>query len=56
MKELIFLVEDCSEGGYIAKALGESIFTQGETWQELQVQISDAVDCHFEENKPQITV
>lgn len=54
MKELIFLVEDCAEGGYIAKALGESIFTQGETWQELQIQIRDAVDCHFEENKPQI--
>ena len=34
--------------------MGESIFTQGETWKELQIQIRDAVDCHFEENKPQI--
>ena len=48
MNEIIFLVEQDIEGGYIAKALGESIFTQGETIEELRANIRDAVDCHFD--------
>ncbi|HQZ95329.1 MAG TPA: hypothetical protein PLP21_03370 [Pyrinomonadaceae bacterium] len=48
MNEIIFLVEEDIEGGYNAKALGESIFTQGETVEELRANIRDAVDCHFE--------
>ena len=55
MNEIIFLVEEDIEGGYIAKALGESIITQGETLEELKKNIKDAVNCHFEENqKPKI--
>jgi hypothetical protein len=30
MKELIFVVEEAPEGGYTARALGESIFTEAE--------------------------
>jgi hypothetical protein len=37
MNEIIFLVEEDIEGGYNAKALGESIFTQGETVEELRI-------------------
>ena len=36
MKELIFLVEEDPEGGYSAQAIGENIFTQGETRAELK--------------------
>ncbi len=55
MNEIIFLVENAVEGGYTAKALGESIFTEGENLDELRVNIRDAVDCHFEsENKPKM--
>jgi len=55
MNEIIFLVEEDIEGGYVAKALGESIITQGETLEELKKNIKDAVNCHFEENqKPKI--
>ncbi len=55
MSEIIFLVEEDIEGGYIAKALGESIITQGETLEELKKNIKDAVNCHFEEEqKPKI--
>lgn len=43
--ELVFLVEDAPEGGYTARALGESIFTESETRDEL----AEAVRCHFEE-------
>lgn len=51
MNELIFLVEEAPEGGYTARALGESIFTEGADLDELRNQIRDAVKCHFEEGK-----
>ncbi|MGL4375109.1 MAG: 2-oxoisovalerate dehydrogenase [Microcoleaceae cyanobacterium] len=56
MKEIIFLVEDDQEGGYIAKAMGESIFTQSDSIQELRELIKDAVHCHYpdEQNRPQL--
>ena len=46
--EVIFLIEETSEGGFIAKALGHSIFTEADTWDELREAVRDAVDCHFE--------
>ena len=48
MDELIFLVEEDPDGGFTAKALGENIFTQGETMNELKEMIKDAVECHFD--------
>ncbi len=55
MNEIFFIVEDAVEGGYNAKALGESIFTQGESIEELRINIRDAVNCHFDEtNKPKV--
>lgn len=55
MKEIIFLVEDDIEGGYNARALGESVFAQGENIEELRTNIRDAVDCHFEPDaKPKV--
>ena len=50
-KEIIFLVEESAEGGYEAKALGYSIYTQGESLAELKEAIKDAVKCHFEEKE-----
>lgn len=49
--ELIFLVEEALEGGYTAKALGESIFTEANTLSELKKMVKDAVKCHFEKGK-----
>ncbi len=51
MNELIFLVEEAVEGGFTARALGESIFTEAETLDELRRQVRDAVRCHFDEGK-----
>jgi hypothetical protein len=48
--EIIFLVEDALEGGYQARALGHSIFTEAETVEELREMVQDAVQCHFEES------
>jgi hypothetical protein len=51
VNELIFLVEESPEGGYPARALGESIFTEADDLQGLHAQIRDAVRCHFEEEE-----
>ena len=51
MNEIFFLVEEAPEGGYAAKALGESIFTEADTLEELHANVRDAVRCHFEEGK-----
>ncbi len=48
MSEIVFLVEDDPEGGYTARALGYSIFTDAETPEELEANARDAVRCHFE--------
>ena len=48
MSEIIFLIENAIEGGYTARALGESIFTEGDDMAELRTNIRDAVDCHFD--------
>lgn len=50
-KEVLFLVEDAAEGGYIARALGYSIFTEADSWEELKQAIRDAVLCHFDEGQ-----
>ena len=55
MTEIVFLVEDDPDGGYTARALGESIFTQAEDINSLKTMIRDAVNCHFEEEqKPKV--
>ncbi|MFZ2452463.1 MAG: 2-oxoisovalerate dehydrogenase [Methylovulum miyakonense] len=55
MNEIIFLVEEAPEGGFIAKALGASIFTQADDINELHQSLREAVDCHFEPmDKPKI--
>ena len=51
MNEVIFLVEEAPEGGYTARALGASIFTEADTLTELPAQVRDAVRCHFEDGK-----
>lgn len=50
-KEIIFVVEESAEGGYEAKSLGASIFTEADTYDELKTMIQDAVACHFEKNE-----
>jgi hypothetical protein len=50
-KEIIFVVEESAEGGYEAKALGHSIYTEAEDLEELKEAVRDAVRCHFEEEE-----
>ena len=51
VKEILFLVEDAAEGGYTARALGYSIFTEADSWDDLRQAVRDAVQCHFDEDE-----
>lgn len=51
MKEVFFVVEEALEGGFTAKALGESIFTEADSLDELRVNVKEAVECHFDADK-----
>jgi hypothetical protein len=45
--EIIFIVEESPEGGYEARSLNYSIFTEADTFEELKGMVHDAVSCHF---------
>ena len=49
MTELVFVVEEAAEGGYTARAVGESIFTEADDIPQLHANVRDAVRCHFDE-------
>ena len=48
--EIIFSVQDSTEGGLEARALGHAIFTQAETMEEFKTMVRDAVRCHFDDS------
>jgi predicted RNase H-like HicB family nuclease len=50
--EIIFSVQESPEGGYEARSLDHSIFTQAETMEEPEANVKDAVACHFGEGEP----
>jgi len=45
--EILFLVEEGDEGGYIARSLKYPIYTQGDTLDDLKEMVHEAVICHF---------
>jgi hypothetical protein len=45
--EIIFIVEESPEGGYEARSLNYSVFTEADTFEELKGMVHDAVSCHF---------
>jgi len=49
MSEIIFLIEDAPEGGYVARAVGESIFTEADDREMVQARVREAVLAHFDE-------
>jgi hypothetical protein len=53
--EIVFAIQESPEGGYEARALGYSIYSQAETLDKLKQSLRDAVRCHFGENdKPSV--
>ncbi len=53
--QLLFFVSQDSDGTYVAKAPKHSIYTQGETWEELIANIKEAIQCHFEEGEAPVS-
>jgi hypothetical protein len=51
LPEVVFLVEEAQGGGFTARALGESIFTEAIGLPDLHGKVRDAVRCHFDEGK-----
>ena len=47
MNELVFEVTQEADGGFVADALGESIFTQADTWDELRQNVREAVAAFY---------
>jgi predicted RNase H-like HicB family nuclease len=47
MKEIVFEVVQESDGGFYAEALGENIFTQADSWEELRANAREAVHAYF---------
>jgi F0F1-type ATP synthase beta subunit len=46
MKELIFEVTQEADGGFVAEAIGENIFTQADSWEELKANAQEAVHAY----------
>lgn len=49
MNEILFTVEEATEGGLTARAVGHSIFTEADTLEELRQSVREAVECHFDD-------
>ena len=45
--EIVFSVTQENDGGYVAECLSHDIFTQGDTWDELRVNVREAVAAYF---------
>ncbi len=54
--EIVFIIEEDEEGYFIARAVGQSIHTDGETLTELRNNIKEAVLCHFEDGEAPKTI
>lgn len=47
--EIIFEVTEAEEGGYCARALGFSIFTEADSIEQLRKNVREATNCYFDE-------
>jgi hypothetical protein len=55
LSEIIFSVQESSEGGYEARALGFSIFTEADSVDEPTTMIRGALSCQFDASeKPSV--
>jgi len=55
MTEIIFIIEESKEGGFEARSLDYSIYTEAKDMESLKEAVRDAVICHFgKENAPKL--
>jgi predicted RNase H-like HicB family nuclease len=51
MTEILFTVEEAPEGGFTARAVGHSVFTEADTLIEIRQNVREAVECHFDDGQ-----
>jgi len=49
--EILFTVDESPDGGFTAQAVGEAIFTEADSIEELREKVREAVCCHFDEGE-----
>jgi hypothetical protein len=47
--EILFVVEEAAEGGFVARGIGADIVTEADTLNELRANVREAVECHFDD-------
>lgn len=52
MNEIVFEVTEDPVGGFTAEAIGESIFTQADSWDELKANAKEAVQAFYFDSLP----
>jgi hypothetical protein len=56
LNEIIFVIEEAPGGGYVARALSASIFTEADDMAQLREAVGEAVACHFEDAERPATI
>ena len=56
MKEIVFEVAQEAGGGFTAEAIGESIFTQADSWDELRANVKEAVQAFYFDSVPPVSI
>ncbi len=46
-ENIVFEIVQEDDGGFSAECLSEDIFTQGDTWEELKINITEAVKAFY---------
>ena len=54
--ELVFEVTQESDGGFVAECLGEDIFTQADSWEELRGNVKEAAAAYYFDSTPPTSV
>jgi predicted RNase H-like HicB family nuclease len=53
VNEIVFEVTQDADGGFCAECMTESIFTQGDTWEDLRANVKEAVEAfYFDRPRP----
>ena len=52
MNEIIFEIAQDADGGFTAESIGESIFTQADSWEELRANVREAVQAFYFDSVP----
>ncbi|HEX7720591.1 MAG TPA: hypothetical protein VF397_00440 [Pyrinomonadaceae bacterium] len=45
--EIVFSVNQESDGGFVAECLSHDIFTEGDSWDDLRADVQEAVNGYF---------